>query len=547
MSEGVGLKSKATDLLQADWARQIIRFFLLWAVFVVLDIAISFSTRMDAAAFDTPVLLLAWAGNFSRFGIVVAIGLAVILLLPGTRRSWQQLDVPAPMRWASIVFALFGSWAFLTLSHNYYFDRSFMWDRLFLLICLIALWWRPGAIFGVTILCYLAMWQYSWPDLGGPVYAHKTIFFEIFTAVMAWLLLRALNVKLRAVDLIMLWGILIASRYWSAGYAKFSLNWWEYTNVHHALIASYAHGWLGWMQQETVVYLAELVRATEPWVEYGVLAFELAAIALFVHRKFAALVLLAAIVFHIAVVAVYGFIFWTWIAADLIFLALVFRWPDDPFKAMKLVPRLAVTSVLIAFAPFWNDSTLLGWFDSPLSYSFRYTVHDESGGRYSVSPRMFAPYDDIMTMSGFGYLSRNHAILTGPYGVVRDSSLARSLGEIDGPEAVDALQSGQPPPYIEASSNRMAHFLDRVFAVRNAGGARHDWIGWFAAPPQFLSYLGTGAYPAYDGSVKVTRVTVDLVTTWYKDQKIYEVRRDPVLDVAVGEVPPPHPWEGRIN
>ena len=512
---------------------------LLWGGFVFFDVLVSRSTRMSAPEFDTDVLLFSWVTSTTRYGFVVAGVLGVILFLPRVRIRWQDLETPPQLRWATIAFAATICWPFLTLSHNYYFGQGYLWDRFLLLALLFLTWFRPAAIFGVTTLCYLLMWQYSWPALGGPVFAHKQMSLEILTALMAWLTLRALRVQLRAVDLIMLWGILIAARYWSAGYAKLAMNWWEYTNVHHALIAAYAHGWLGWAQQSFVTGLAELIAKTEPWVQYAVMGFELSAIAMFLHKRVAVLVLLLAISFHFAVILLYGYIFWTWIVVDLIFIALLIRWPVDPFSAMSVAPRVALSSVLIAFSPSWTDATLLGWFDSSVSYSYRYTVHDKEGRQYSVSPRFFAPYDDRMTMSAFRNLSKDHAILTGPYGIVRSAELAKQLDDLETPEHLLTLQSEKPANFNEASSRRLENFLKRVFAVRNSEGPRYEWIRWLAPPAQFQSFLRADAHPPYDGSGTITRVTVGLVTSWYKDQTIHEVSRETVLDVAIPDDVPP--------
>lgn len=523
----------------AAW--QCFRLLVVFAVFVLFDTILARTTNMSATDFDTDVLFFRWITDTKDRGMFVGLLVLALFCLPAIRCRWSDLEAPWALRTAIMAFAIAISWPFLTISYNYYFDQAYLWDRVLLLGLLTLSLWRPAMLFGVAALCYLLMWQYSWPALGGPVFAHKHLLLELVTAFLAWFVLRRLRFPTRPVDLVFLLGVIVAGRYWAAGYAKLQLEWLSYGNVHHALIAAYSHGWLGWLAESSVLSLAKLIAATEPWVQYGVIAFELAALAFFAHRKIATAILVLAVAFHLAVVVLYGFVFWTWIAADLILLWLLWKWPDDPISAVPAIPRIVVGCSLVATSPAWTDATRLAWFDSSLSYGFRYTLHDGNGAAYSVSPRFFAPYDDQMTMASFSYLVERHGTLAGPYGVVFSLAVAQQLDRAGSPQDVDALQSSKSPSYDPVRSQQFADFLRRSLAVWNTRGPQLTWLKMLAPPAQFQSFVGADGLPRFSGDAEISRATVDVVTSWYDGNQLHEVRREVLLDVNVPDTLPPLP------
>ena len=117
---------------------------------------------------------------------------------------------------------------------------------------------------------------------------------------------------------------------------------------------------------------------------------------------------------YLGVFALYGFLFWTWILLDAALLVILVR--DWRPRRMEIYSRghVMLSILLIGFASLWANPPHLGWFDTRLSYVYRLEAIGESGKRYALPPRFFAPYADLFTMASFGYLTESHGVLVGP-------------------------------------------------------------------------------------------------------------------------------------
>jgi hypothetical protein len=102
--------------------------------------------------------------------------------------------------------------------------------------------------------------------------------------------------------------------------------------------------------------------------------------------------------------------------------------------------RVALAALLVLTGSYWASPSTLGWYDTRLTYTYRYEVTGLSGKRYALPVRFFEPYGDVFTMANFGYLPTSHGMLVFPYGTTRISEIAKELNAATTPTEIFALE-----------------------------------------------------------------------------------------------------------
>lgn len=204
-------------------------------------------------------------------------------------------------------------------------------------------------------------------------------------------------------------------------------------------LAAYAHGWRVSFQPSEIVNLARMIS----WFDFPMMGFvfltESAFLFILWRRSLAVVLLSAIMMFHLGVFFLYGYLFWTWILLNAALVILLAR--DRHKISIFGRPQLAISVVLIAFSSWWAHPSHLGWYDTRMTYTYRYEATGESGARYTIAPRFFEPYGDVFTMSNFGYLPTDHGMLVYPYGITTNRERAERTLQARTREEIFFLES----------------------------------------------------------------------------------------------------------
>lgn len=258
----------------------------------------------------------------------------------------------------------------------------------------------------------------------------------------------------------------------------------------------------------------------DSWVQLFVIALEIGALFFLLQRRVAMLFLGLFVVFHLAIFAVYGYLFWTWIAFDIVFLVLLLRLKTDLEFFSR--PHFVLSVLLIGFVGAWCNPASLAWFDTRLSYSFRYEVTGASGRTFSLPPRFFAPYGDIFTMAAFGYLVPDHGRLSGPYGITQNREAAEEIQGATSGAAIFELESGTGRNVYDARRSDIFYsFIGRYLRNWNAHPGMSSPPTLLRPPPQFWSF---GRGTVFTESEPIKQIRIIEVTTLFHDDRLEEIR-----------------------
>ena len=129
-------------------------------------------------------------------------------------------------------------------------------------------------------------------------------------------------------------------------------------------------------------------------------------------------------------------------------------------------------------------------------------------------------------MTTFSFLARDHTVLTGPYGVTRDSQVAEALSRPLSAGELFQLEQRMPGRvYNEKRSRRLERFITRYVRNRNEAGRLSHLAAVPFFPPQFWSH-GDDAVFYLDNPIH--EVVITELTWLYADDKLEVVRSQEV-------------------
>lgn len=501
-----------------------VRMFVLLGIFVLVDYFFQGAGHLSIAAYEQPLLLL---GVLERLG-VVRLGALMVLTLTLMRYGslldpWESLELGQQQRWLVVFLAGIMAWTFSTYGYNYYYDQAHYFDRAMIVVLVPFIHFRPLFLYPFLLIVFCIMWQLGEPPLGsGSIFSHYLQVLHILTLFGATFLIHSVTGSRRADGFFFLKCCLVAGAYWEPAVAKLEINWINHGHLYRMLLAAYAHGWVSFLEPSALVSLAKAIS----WFDWPMRIFVMtieAGYLVFLWRRSVSVALLATVmVLHLGVFALYGYFFWTWVLVDAALLIILVR--DWQARRIEIYDRhrFLISVLFIGFASVWCNPSHLGWFDTRVTYTYRFEGFGVSGKQYSIPPRFFEPYGDVFTMSNFGYLPRDHGVLVGPYGISRVPVVAESLMEATTPNEIFALESeiaGRRHDPVRAE--RFYAFIARYIANRNKTGGRGGALQALHPPAQFWSF---GRGEVYEGQEPIREVAVNEVTTLFDENSLVEIR-----------------------
>jgi hypothetical protein len=467
-----------------------------------------------------------------RFGWAVAIGLAfgaVLILRWGAGFSrWTALQHGPAIRAFVVFLCALAAWPFVTHGYNYFFDQGHFIDRALIVALVPLIWWRPVFVLPFLVMVYAMMGQLVEPSLGGSVLVHKLQLTRAIGVFAAAFVVHALSGERRTDHYMFLTCCLVAAAYWLPALAKLSVDWIEVNQLFTAPLAAYAHGWLGHLSADQVVEFAQLLALLDLPMRVAVIVIEAACLLFLVHRRVTIGLLVAVIVFHFGVFALFGFFFWTWIALDAALLVLLVRGFRDMRENIHYGAWLGLSVALILASPWWAKPPWLAWYETPLNYVYRIDAVTSDGESYRLHPRFFAPYEDVFTMASFRYLVRQHAVIVNTYGVAHDRALVGALHSARSAEDVFDIERSTNIQFDEEHARLFYEFLEKFVSTRNRRGDLGSALYALHSPPQFWSQID-GMRKL--GDRRISEVIVTEVTTFYDGNSL-----DVIREIELGRV-----------
>lgn len=509
-------------------------------LYMILERVLHASGLLPAAHYEQPVLFIEAGrhllGRPLLLGLLLVGGGFLGLRYRVHRLRWEELgaDEGRSLRLLVVLCAFLLAWTYATYPFNFYFDRGHYVDRLLLVVLLPAIYWRPVFVFPFLFVFFPIIHQFSLP-IGGFAWTIPILPARVLILFAAAIILHLLTGRSQAVPFVFVLCCLIASNYWVSGLGKLELGWVARDRISYMLPATYANGWLGFLEPDALAAWTRLLARFDVPMKAGTLLVECGALVCLWRQATLRFFLVAAVAFHVGVFVVSGICFWMWIVLDVVVLVL-FLWKRGRVNLPIFTRSYFLLSVvLIAGSPFWLKPMELAWLDARVTYTYRLEATGASGRTYSLPPRSFAPYDYVFTLGNFRYL-------------VPEPRLRITWGASHQPAVVDRLATATTPAHIWSleralgetafdASRRAAFddFIRRFVGHRNARHTARPWWRWLQAPPSLWTFARADGF---DGSESLEKVIVYEVTSLYDDSEYREIRRTPVREIPLAPFAP---------
>ena len=507
------------------------RLAWLMGAFVLVDYTLIHSLRLTQSSFDSTILLQAYVLDTHWYGLLILLIALTLTIVTGWQfRDWNQLDSGRHLRWFIASLALLIVWYLATLPYNYYFDQSYKIDKLVLIVFFVLLIWRPVFVLPFLIVSFLLFWQLIQPELNnGSHLAHKLQVLHVLNLFCAWFLLHSIMGKQRIIDFLLISTCLIATAYWTPVFKKILIGWLYSGELNTMLLNAHAHGWLSFLDASTVVNASQAIAKLDLPMRLFVFFIEAACLTLLWRRWYAIALLGLLSVFHVGVFVLFGYLFWTWIALNIAFIALLLKLSQKEANKLFTRPNMFVGVALILTGPLWCSPASLAWIDGRISYTYRFDVTGDSGAQYQLPFTFFAPYEDVFTMANFSYLVKEHQMLAHPYGATSRNQ-ADALINASDLEDVKALESTIGwSSYNAERKQRFEQFIAQ-FARNSNERNRTKALGMVRAPRQFWTHPRG---QVYTGQEPISLVNVNEVTTFFNGIALNEIRTLTILSITI--------------
>ncbi|NNF00612.1 MAG: hypothetical protein HKN25_16455 [Pyrinomonadaceae bacterium] len=505
----------------------IIRSTSLLAVYVVLDRSLMRITKLPPESYSGAFIYLEFLKEtlLSWFSVIL-ISMVLLAVMSGRRllSSWSDLQFGGSLRWLIMLTAGGLAWAFSTYDFNLYFNYAHYVDRFLLLIFMVFIYWRP--VFVIPFLTFLLpiIWQFN--VLHGFPWAIPLLPVKILVLFSSVFLVSLLTKKFRTSDFIFLLGCLIAAHYWVSGFGKLSWFWLSKDQLHFLIPATYANGWLGFLDSETISSMANFLSNLNLPLRIFTLVVEVGCIFLFLRANVFRFFIVGWVTLHMGIFLYTGIFFWTWAIVELGLLFLFLKKNDLSDLPIYGSQYAIWAFVLILTGVYWCNPVKLAWIDVPVSYTYRFEAENENGKHFWITPNFFGPYEYTFTLGNFGYLDNEKPSIAMVWGAGPSELVdLNSKDEFFNYEKERGLIR-----YEKEKAEAFRKFLQRY--VRNWNERRSK--GAYLTVVQAPRFIWT--YPAeigFSGSKRIVRIKVYQVTSLYVDGTYEEIRNIPVMDLSI--------------
>lgn len=510
-----------------------VRVGTLLGVYVLIERWLMWISRLPPSRYEGSSIaleLLHHAGWLPLL-LVALVGTVVAFFRP-LWLSWSELEHGRLVRGLIVLTAALMAWMYSTYDVNLYFDQRHALDRGLLVVLAALVWWRPFFVAPFVFLLLPVARQFQEP-IGGYSLAQPLLPIRILILFVASFVLQVLSGNRKISDFACCFLVFVASAYVASGMAKVWSGWVTHGQIYCLLFATHANGWLPFVEPPAVTVVAKAVSLLDWPMRLATLLVECAAVLFLWRRRVLLLFLGGWIAFHLAVFALSGIFFWTWIILDSVLMA--FFLVDRGTRSQQVFnpARFVLSVVLIGSSPLWLRPPRLSWFDVPVSYTYRFEATGEDGAERTLPPCFFAPYDYQFTLGDFGYLvdaPQPHIV----WGTVSSRDLATSLAAATSTEDVWEIETGKGRNrYDERRAAELERFIRRFVSTFNARGKT---VWWRKLQPPRQLWTFPNEIPFADGEA-IAKVTIVQITSFFDGERYSEIRRTVVRAIEIPRRP----------
>jgi hypothetical protein len=507
-----------------------IRVGMVILLYILLENWLRYIGRLPPESYHQPFIFLELGKRLGENILLLIV--PVVLMIVGYKsvwNNWSAFDDVKFVRPFLLLIAGILAWDFSTYDYNLYFNQAHYLDRMLLLVLVALIYWRPVFVFPFLLLLIPVIRQFYYP-IGGYTVGEPFLLMRILALFGGTFLLHILTGRRYTKDFIFVALTFIAVAYWRCGLGKIQLNWSTHGHIYHLIFATYANGWLGFLEPTTLVSLARKISPFDWPMRLFTVVVEMGAI-LFLWRRASLLAFLGGwVLFHLGIFAISGICFWKWMVVDASLFAL-FLWNTEAKSLQIFTPRHFLLSIfLIIGGIFWANPVNLSWYDTRISYTYRFEAIGESGKRYTLPPRFFAPYDKQFTMSSFGYIVEQPQLGVF-WGATKNRGLADALIGAKTPDQIYAieLESGAIG-FNQQQSAKFDDFLKRFIANFNIHSSKRTPWSRLQRPPQIWTFSRDNAFK---GEERLRQVIVNQITSLYDGKEYLEIRKAVVREIKI--------------
>lgn len=314
--------------------------------------------------------------------------------------------------------------------YNFYLDSNIVLDKLILLTFFALIFYNPIFIF-LFLFQSLLIWQSNMSPLGSFHWTDIRPAYEILMLFVVFMIVKRFR-DVHTNIFILLAIALHAANYFIPGIAKIEIspNWYKWTflnELNNLFISSYVNGWLGFLSEELIISIAQLLDKTEVLVTVGTMVIQLGALFLLYTKRVSIVFFIGFELLHLGIFFASGIFFWAWIIVNLGFIYLVKKLPKDSLEFLYSKQTFGVFIAVVLLSPLAYKPVALGWWDARVNTIYDFYATTESGEKIRLNRNDFSPYDTIFTQNRLYYLS-DEKVATNTYGVIqRDEMLYGNL------------------------------------------------------------------------------------------------------------------------
>jgi hypothetical protein len=424
--------------------------------------------------------------------------LSLIVVIKNPRFKWNS-----PLWWVMAGPVVFLTWHLTTTQYNFYYASYFTADRIVILALGISCFFHPGFIgaFLASAYVYFAQFnlplQFSWTD--------KLVLLHALLALFVWVGFRSFFSKLldqRAAPVLIF--AIIGAFYLLPALGKIQIGWLQTTDLSYLLESAYhQNGWLSHLTPERFESLASATHSLNPVLLFVSLVAEISVLALLLNRKLTLAILGSLIALHVGIFVSSGIFFWKCIVLDLAVAIFALRLKDESlFNRQTWLVCVVAMTCLAAASP---RVVLLAWYDSPLTYRFRFEAIGESGDRYELIADDFAPYDLQFAQARF-YFTTQQRQLVDTFGTTKNAQILDALTLESASENIDEIRNRFGAlRYSEFQRGQFERFLIQYMKNSKPPASFH--------PPHHIwtNQLQTATLPRYSHNEEIQQIDVYLV------------------------------------
>ncbi len=377
--------------------------------------------------------------------------------------SWKHIDRGYLVRNFVLLLTAILVWINTTQDHNFYFDKSYIIDRLLLIVCLCCVFWKPFFLIPFLFILFPLLGQVEVLDgFTASLYAMPVDLIILFLCIFYY---DVFTKKITFKDYVFLFLCYVASNYVISGVGKLLLEGWLFNNhVTYLIPNSFSNGWWQFL---TTVSLHELFLKLDDFSVFFTLFtvfIECGFLFVFSHRKAFRIFFIGALVMHFGIFIFSGILFWIWMLVLLGMFFLIRKGSYDNRSFFNL-KNFTLSLIIIITGKWWIAPYSKVWFDSPINYTYRFKATLDNNESVYLPPDFFSPYDLQFSFGDFKFLNPS-PVLSITWGVHNSSKIHSYFLETRTSQEILQFETTQGVKYVDSRKTKKLHqFIEQY--VRN--------------------------------------------------------------------------------